>query len=174
MRRPEQTIAYRVYRNGVDLLGIAQVEMPQVQYITETIGGSGVAGEYDSPALGMTQSMTAKFTWVSQTQQFFSLLDSSEQLLLECYASVQQVDETTGVRVAKPLKVTVLGQVKSSPLGSLETGKKHGNETEVEALRLQVELDGDEMLLVDKLNFIHRVNGKDNLAVVREHLGLEF
>lgn len=174
MRRPEQTIAYRVYRNGTDLLGIAQVEMPQIQYITETINGSGVAGEYDSPALGMTQSMTAKFTWISQTREFFRLLDASDQLLLECYASVQQVDETTGVRVAKPLKVTVLGVVKSSPLGSLETGKKHGNETEVEALRVQVELDNEEMLLIDKLNFLHRVNGSDNLRLVREHLGLEF
>ena len=41
MSRPEQTIAYRVYWQGKDLLGTAQIEMPQVQYMTETLSGSG-------------------------------------------------------------------------------------------------------------------------------------
>ena len=43
MSRPEQTIAYRVYWQGKDLLGTAQIEMPQVQYMTETLSGSGLA-----------------------------------------------------------------------------------------------------------------------------------
>lgn len=43
----------------------------------------------------------------------------------------------------------------------------------MEVLRLQVELDGEEMLLIDKLRYIHRVRGKDMLANVREHLGLD-
>ena len=45
MSRPEQTIAYRVYWQGKDLLGTAQIEMSQVQYMTETLSGSGLAGE---------------------------------------------------------------------------------------------------------------------------------
>lgn len=73
--RPEQTIAYRVYYGGTDMLGIASVEMPQVQYITETISGSGVAGEYESPAKGMTQSMTAKLSFISQTTDFYKLFE---------------------------------------------------------------------------------------------------
>lgn len=172
MAKPEQTIAFRVYYGGSDLLGVATVEMPQVQYLTETIAGSGVAGEYESPTLGMSQSMTAKLSWISQTKEFYKLLQTSQQALLELYASVQQVDESTGVRKPVPLKVTILGNTKSSPLGSLEQGKKHGNETEVEVLRVEVELDGTEMLLIDKLNFIHRVQGSDSLATVRGHLGV--
>ena len=134
---------------------------------------SGVAGEYESPALGMTQSMSAKLSWVSQTREFYKLLDATLPPLLELRASVQQEDEATGIRKAVPLLVTLLAHTKSSPLGSLETGKKHGNETEMEVLRLQVELDGEEMLLIDKLRYIHRVRGKDMLANVREHLGLD-
>ncbi|WP_346773701.1 phage major tail tube protein [Desulfovibrio sp. ZJ369] len=139
-RRPEQTIAFRAYYNGTDLLGVATIEMPEVSYITETISGSGVAGEYESPALGMTQSMTAKLSWISQTKNFYKLLDSTLQPLLELRASVQMEDEATGIRKAVPLLVTLLAHTKTSPLGSLETGKKHGNETEMEVLRLQVEL----------------------------------
>ncbi len=121
-------------------MGVATIEMPEVSYITETISGSGVAGEYESPALGMTQSMTAKLSWISQTKNFYKLLDSTLQPLLELRASVQMEDEATGIRKAVPLLVTLLAHTKTSPLGSLETGKKHGNETEMEVLRLQVEL----------------------------------
>lgn len=171
MPRPQQTIAFRIYYGGTDLLGIATAEMPQIQYLTETISGSGVAGEYESPVIGMTQSMTAKLSWVSQTREFYKLFQTDEQALLEMYASVQQVDEASGLRKAIPLKVTILGNTKSSPLGSLEQGKKHGNETEIEVMRLEVELDGAEMLLIDKINFMHRVRGTDSLATVRAHLG---
>lgn len=172
-RRPEQTIAFRAYFNGTDLLGVATIEMPQVQFLTETISGSGVAGEYESPTLGQTQSMTAKLSWISQTRNFYKLLDSTLLPLLELRASVQTEEETTGIRLPVPLLVTLLAHTKSSPLGSLETGKKHGNETELEVLRLQVELGGEEMLLIDKLRYIHRVQGKDILALTREHLGLD-
>ena len=142
MSRPEQTIAFRAYFQGTDLLGVATIEMPQIQFLTETISGSGVAGEYESPALGMTQSMSVKLSWISQTRNFYRLLDSTLPPLLELRASVQQEDEATGIRKAVPLLVTLLAHTKSSPLGSLETGKKHGNETEMEVLRLQVELNG--------------------------------
>lgn len=173
MSRPEQTIAFRAYFQGTDLLGVATIEMPQIQFLTETISGSGVAGEYESPALGMTQSMSVKLSWISQTRNFYRLLDATLPPLLELRASVQKEDEATGIRKAVPLLVTLLAHTKSSPLGSLETGKKHGNETEMEVLRLQVELDDEEMLLIDKLRYIHRVRGRDMLADVREHLGLD-
>uniref|UniRef100_UPI003FF0CEC7 phage major tail tube protein n=1 Tax=Bilophila wadsworthia TaxID=35833 RepID=UPI003FF0CEC7 len=170
--RPEQTIAYRVYYGGTDMLGIASVEMPQVQYITETISGSGVAGEYESPAKGMTQSMTAKLSFISQTTDFYKLFEPGEQNLLELYASVQQADTATSVRKEIPLKITIVGNLKEGPLGSLETGKKHGNEATLECLRVEIELDGEEVLLIDKPNFIHRVRGNDSLSAVRGHRGI--
>ena len=108
MSRPEQTIAFRAYFQGTDLLGVATIEMPQVQFLTETISGSGVAGEYESPALGMTQSMSAKLSWVSQTKEFYKLLDATLPPLLELRASVQREDEATGIRKAVPLLVTLL------------------------------------------------------------------
>ena len=112
-RRPEQTIAFRAYFNGTDLLGVATIEMPQVQFLTETISGSGVAGEYESPTLGQTQSMTAKLSWISQTRNFYKLLDSTLLPLLELRASVQTEEETTGIRLPVPLLVTLLAHTKS-------------------------------------------------------------
>jgi phage tail tube protein FII len=54
----------------------------------------------------------------------------------------------------------------------MEHGKKHGNDLELEVTRLQILLDGEEQLLIDKLNFIHKVQGADLLAAIRVQMGL--
>ena len=54
----------------------------------------------------------------------------------------------------------------------MKQGKKHGNDLELEVTRLEILLDGEEQLLIDKINFIHRVKGNDLLAAVRVQMGL--
>lgn len=171
-KRPEQTVAYRVYHQGRDLIGIATLEMPQVQYMTETLTGSGIAGEIENPTIGITQSMSCKMTFTSITPEAFNALDWTQSALFECWAALQVTDDATGIRQSVPYRVNMLGRAKSFPLGTQEQGKKHGNELELELTRLEVALDGEEKLLIDKLNFMHRVNGNDLLGNVRAQIGL--
>lgn len=171
-RRSEQTVAYRVYHKGTDFLGIATIELPQIQQMTETLSGSGIAGEIENPTIGITQSMTCKLSFTSATPEFMMPLDWTESALWECYAALQVSDDATSLRSSIPYQINFLGRAKSYPLGTLEQGKKHGNEVELEVTRLQVLLDGDEKLLIDKLAFIYRVNGKELLQQVRAQTGL--
>ncbi len=60
---PEKLNDFRVYLDGTDLIGVAEVELPAMEAITETIKGAGVAGNYESPTLGHTDSMTLSLTW---------------------------------------------------------------------------------------------------------------
>ena len=34
---PEKLINFRVYENGVDLLGLADVQLPSLEYMSETV-----------------------------------------------------------------------------------------------------------------------------------------
>lgn len=171
-RRSEQTVAYRIYHQGKDLLGTANIEMPQIQYMNETLSGSGIAGEIDNPTIGITQSITCKLSFTSVNQEVFHIMDWTQTALYECYAALQVSDDATSVRSSIPERINMLGRVKSFSLGTREQGKKHGNEVELELTRLETFLDGEEKLLIDKLNFIHRVNGKDLLQQVRSQIGL--
>ena len=171
-RRTEQTVAFRVYHKGSDYLGMATLEMPQIQYMTETLSGSGIAGEIENPTIGITQAMSCKFSFNSIEEYLFKSLDWTETNLYECYSALQITDDATGVRSSVPYQINFVGRTKSFPLGSLEQGKKHGNEIEMEVIRLQVMLDDEEKLLIDKLHFIHRVDGKDLLQQVRQQTGL--
>ena len=174
-RQSEQTIAYRVYLNGTnDLLGVATVDMPEIKNMTETISGTGIAGEYESPTIGQFSSMTVKLAWNSLSNDFFDLLNPYVPMQLDCRASIQEADPLTGAKSNVPLALTIWGTTKGSPTGTLETGKKHGNETEIEVIRVRLELDGKEKILIDKANMIYAVNGIDMLMAVRSDLGLAF
>ena len=49
---PEKLINFRVYLDGNNLIGVADVELPSIEAMTETVKGAGIAGEIDSPTLG--------------------------------------------------------------------------------------------------------------------------
>jgi len=146
--------------------------LPQVQQMTETLSGSGIAGEIENPTIGITQSMTVKLSFNSITKEVFKTLNWTETALWECYSALQVSDDATSVRDSIPYQINFLGRAKSFPLGSLEQGKKHGNEVEMEITRLEVLLDDTEKLLIDKLAFIYRVDGTDLLQQVRSQIGL--
>ena len=63
MNVPEKLINFRVYNEGNDQLGVADVTLPNFESMTETIKGAGLAGEIDSPVLGHYGSMEAEFNW---------------------------------------------------------------------------------------------------------------
>ena len=60
---PEKLINFKVYQDGNDLVGIADVQLPSLDAMTETVKGAGIAGEFDSPVLGHFGSMEPVLKW---------------------------------------------------------------------------------------------------------------
>lgn len=57
MRVPEKLINFKVYKDKTDFIGLADVTLPTLESMTETVSGAGIAGEVDSPTLGHYGSM---------------------------------------------------------------------------------------------------------------------
>lgn len=70
---PERLINFRVYNDGNDLLGVANVDLPSIEAMSDTVSGAGIAGEVESPILGHFGSMTATFTWRTITPELAKL-----------------------------------------------------------------------------------------------------
>ena len=66
---PEKLINYKVYLDRSDMVGLADVELPNFEAMTETIKGAGIAGEIDSPTLGHYGSMTLTLNWRTITSE---------------------------------------------------------------------------------------------------------
>lgn len=171
---PEQITAFRVYANGTDLIGVASVELPELSNLTETVSGTGVLGEYESPATGDFSSMSVTLKWISVTEKATKALNPLLPLQLECKANEQQADMLTGAKKNIPVEITVFGTAKKAGLGSLETNKKMDNETEIEVIRLEQTVNGKQKLLLDKTNMIYAIDGVDIMIPVRANLGLAF
>ena len=60
---PERLINYRVYNEANALMGMATVDLPELQAMSDTVSGAGIAGEVDSPVLGHYQAMSSTFNW---------------------------------------------------------------------------------------------------------------
>ena len=56
---PERLINYRVYNEANALMGMATVDLPELQAMSDTVSGAGIAGEIDSPVLGHYQAMSS-------------------------------------------------------------------------------------------------------------------
>lgn len=54
MNVPEKLINFRVYNNGADLVGSADVTLPKLNAMTQTVKGAGIAGKLIPPFWGTT------------------------------------------------------------------------------------------------------------------------
>ena len=96
MLHPESLIDFKVYEDKNEYLGIAQVGLPDISYITQTITGAGIAGNVEAVLIGMLDVMTT-------TMQFRSCTEAAAKL---AKPTAHQID----LRVAEQYWDSVGGQ----------------------------------------------------------------
>jgi P2 family phage contractile tail tube protein len=169
---PTQNINFRVYNGeNQDLLGIAEVTLPNFEAMTETVSGAGIAGEIDMPVLGHFGSMTVELSWRTMTSDAVTLSEQKAHRL-DLRGSIEQYDEQSGDIASIPMKIALVTIPKGLNLGNLNVGTGSDSSTELECVYIKVWLDGKESVELDKFNYIYRVNGVDYLESVRRDLGL--
>ncbi|AHN84828.1 major tail tube protein [Vibrio phage Rostov 7] len=168
---PERLINFRVYVNGNNQAGVATVDLPDLEFMTDTVSGAGIAGEVDSPILGHLSSMTATVTWRTITSYALSLT-APKSHSIDFRGSQQIYDAASGELKSKPVRVSVKATPKRTGLGSLEVGSTTDSESEFEVTYLKLWIDGIERAEIDKYNFKFVIDGVDYLASVRSDLGI--
>ena len=168
---PEKTVNYRVYRNGVQYMGMATVDLPQLQYMTASISGSGIAGEVDTPVTGHFQSMSTTLHFRTTTEASMTLL-TPQPHELDLRASIDANNPATGLRFRQAVRLWIKGVPKSNNPGKFEPGTTMDNDVELEVLAMGLWIDGVEQCYIDKMNYICRVDGVDYLADARVAEGI--
>ena len=89
---PELCNAMRVYQEGnSDLLGIADVTLPNIQSMTQTVSGMGMSGEVEAPVQGQYQSMKLGLNWNTQKPESIAM-SGGKGVALECRGALQNWD----------------------------------------------------------------------------------
>ncbi|MBR1645185.1 MAG: phage major tail tube protein [Selenomonadaceae bacterium] len=167
----EQVINYEIFIDGGRCLGTASVELPELQYMTQTIKGAGIAGEYEAPTLGHLQSLEMKLTFRALFESPISLLEQ-KAVMLSARGAIQKYDSATGTLKPLPVRIDARGRVKGGAMGKFEPSELTDTEITFECDVISVKVNNIELFMHDKMNFINRVNGTDYLAPVRAALGI--
>jgi phage tail tube protein FII len=118
---PEKGINFAVYYEGEDMLGMAEGELPNLEFMTETVKGAGIAGEFESVVLGHLSSMTLSLTWRNTTDAFVKLVHQrAHELYL--YAAHQDYDAGLGEYKSNKIAVFVKAIPKTLNIGKLGIG----------------------------------------------------
>ncbi len=168
---PEKLINCMVYREGQNLMGYADVQLPSIEAMTDTIKGAGIAGEVDSPTIGHYQSMTVTINFRSTTEDFTSLA-TQQAHKLDIRGAVQVYDAADGAYKVQAVKAVLSAIPKKTDLGKLDAGASQENSWEGEVVYLKLFVEGTERIEIDKYNFISKINGVDQMADVRSALGM--
>lgn len=167
---PEKVVNYNVYLDNDKLVGIkADVTLPKLEQMTETISGAGIAGEYESAVPGHFGKIEMDITFNSVSEDSTKLLiPGAKSLVLR--ASQQSYDIAAGGTNYRALKITTKVLSKGVDLGKLSPGKSTETKNTFEVIYIKIEENGNTLLELDKLNFIFIVNGVDLLADIRNQI----
>lgn len=168
---PERLINFNVYAESGTLYGVADLELPELETISDTVSGAGIAGELESPTLGHYGSMSMTINFRTPTKAVLELT-APHMHVLDCRGSIQITDAATGVITTESIRVSVQVRTKTSSLGSFEAGATTDTSIEFEVYRIAVTIGNIPAIVIDKLNFIAMFYGVDYLAEVRKDMGL--
>lgn len=167
----DKLVNYEVFKDGVRKLGTADVTLPELNYKTATMSGAGIAGDIEMPTPAQTESLELKLKWRTLDVNATELL-ALKSHDLEIRGANEVYDSATGEIIMRPVKVNVRGLPKGGSLGSFTPADHTDSENTLELVYLRVTVDGKKKVEIDKLNYIHYVNGVDYAAELREALGL--
>ncbi|WP_319202213.1 phage major tail tube protein [uncultured Ilyobacter sp.] len=161
---PTSLQGFSLYIDALKEVGTVDLELPNIQFMTDTLSGSGIAGEIEVPVPGLTQSMTLKIKKRAVNQQFTTLL-APRNHLLTFRGNMNMADPEHPVKKSKNRKIRVVANVtpKSMNIGKAEVAKSMDTEAEFEVASIIVFVDEVANLHIDKFNNKFVVDGVNYL-----------
>ena len=169
---PEKLVNYNLFVDGSrSIAALVDVDLPDIQFMSENISGAGIAGEIESITPGHTSALTLSLNIRSLSSEDFEML-APKSYTLELKAGLQSNNVSGGKVEYKSLSVVVKGFPKGLSLGKASVGKATDSKREFTVEYIKIEHDGKEVLEIDKLNMICKINGTDLLADLRSAMGI--
>lgn len=160
---------YNVYKGGTELIGVAgEQDLPEINFLTDSIEGAGVSGTMDIPVVGLVEDMESTITFATLCTSLFSVMDPTEPVDIVVKGILQGMDAGTGVAGFQSISIYERGLVKKFTPGSMKSGGKMDAKVTLGLSYYKIVLDGVTMLEIDRLNGRFIVNGKDVLEQVRD------
>lgn len=163
---PEIVNSFNVYIDGTKAIGAAsEISLPTVTMETIDVSGAGILGKISAPNIGQFESLEQEVSFNLIYSSVVNMLSPKRQVNLTFRAAQQAIDNSLGYSY-KGLRIVEVGRVKEFSPGKIKAGEGMEAKVKLELTYLMIESDSEEIICIDKLNGIYRVNGEDMLADV--------
>ncbi len=169
---PAAYIAFRVYEDSINEVGVANVTLPDITNKAVLIMGSGMMGEVSVPIMGMIENMTMGMKFLSHASPgTFSMFLEQRKHQIELRVAEEYWDIEDAEIGMWPNKYVLIARPKSMKSGTIAPAAASDSSGEFDVYLYAAYRDGQELWYIDKRNMTFRVNGKDYMADVRKALG---
>jgi len=160
-----------VYMDGNSFFGKAEeIDLGSVNAITSDFSGLGLVGLMEMPD-GLDK-IEGKIIWTSLYEDAAVLTASPfRSVALQCLSSIN-VHTSAGRSDEVQLATLLTVNFKGYQLGAYKAREAAKYETPFSATSIRQLIGGREVLLLDVMNNIYRVNGVDQLARYRANIGM--
>ena len=170
MKQPEAYINFEVYKDSVNLVGIAKATLPNVAFLTQSVSGAGISGNVDAVLAGMVEAMSLTLNFRSATDAAVSLAAPTKHNIDLRVA--EQYWNTTGVaKEVQADKYVMVVIPKNTTPGSVAPASAADASGEYSVYYYAAYKDGKKLWEIDPYNQICEIDGVDYLAPVRKALG---
>ncbi len=128
-------------------------------------GFTRILGKISAPNIGQFESIEQEVSFNLVYSSFVNVLSPKRQVNLTFRVAQQAVDKSLGYAY-KGLRIVEVGRVKEFTPGKIKAGEGMEAKVKLELTYIMIENDGKEIIAIDKLNGVYRVQGEDMLADV--------
>ena len=158
-------VADSVYADKVLVARDVSFTLPGLEFLTADVQAMG---NMTVPLIGLLENMELSITKIG-IDKGLSRMNRLEKQNFE-FRFVQNVVKSDGSMKSEGCKAFVRTMPGSVPDFGVEVGSPTEHEHTYNVTRMQVYANGEEILLVDRLSQILRINGKDYMAQIRNLL----
>lgn len=171
MNIPEVISNFNVYGgDNSKLIGVSgEVTLPDLSAVTATVSGAGLLGDMDVPVPGQIGSIEQAIPFNVLTVNVFKQFKLNKIATVMLRGDIQTIDSATGAYKHVALKTTFKGYVKSISPGKVKAADTMGASVTLELTYVHIEIDGQTVIKIDKLNEVFIVDGEDLLADIRKN-----
>lgn len=165
-----QIINANVYIDGVNMLGRAsEVDAPEIMAKMSEYKALGLIGSFELPS-GFDK-MEMRIKWNAFYQDVaIKFINPFKKVSVMVRASLE-VWEGGDLVSQKPVIIYATCQSKGFPLGKYKQQDNVEMESKLSCTHAKMEIDGVEVLELDIMNNIFKVNGVDQMAEYRANIG---
>jgi P2 family phage contractile tail tube protein len=161
-------IDHRLLDGGTVVEDVMSIDTPEPTYVSSEVNAAGMGGKVDMPDSMQLEPMTVTIN--HNNGRNCELLQRPGKHNIELRVARQDLNVAQGSLDMASDKVRIVGLLKSTKNGTYEKGNPLSGSVQYSVLRFERESGGKVITLIDVMANIHKINGVDYAASLRNML----